>query len=131
MPSPFPRERLNFLKGSKMHRTTRFLAATLVHLNGNEKYHELPQSLPGKAAYSGTIQAGDLMLWSSNTLVLFYDAFSTPYRYVRLGRVDDAANLAPALGAGSVKIIFTLDSHSQPAARRVGVIHVYMPLQRH
>jgi hypothetical protein len=73
-------------------------------MNGNEKYHELPQRLPGKAAHPGTIHAGDIMLWSSNTVVLFYETFFTSYDYVRIGRVDDPTGLAAALGAGSVKV---------------------------
>jgi hypothetical protein len=77
-------------------------------LNSNEKKYDLPKSLPGTSLNPGTINAGDLMIWSGNTLVLFYKTFSTPYSYVKLGRIDDPVGLAAALGAGSVTITYEL-----------------------
>lgn len=59
-----------------------------VELNGNEKYVELPRSLPTAASNPGTLQAGDLTLYGSSTLVLFYQTFSTSYAYTKLGRID-------------------------------------------
>jgi hypothetical protein len=78
----------------------------MTELNGNEKYFDLPTKLPVAAANPGTIQAGDLMLWQSNTLVLFYKSFRTSYSYTRIGRIDNASGLATALGSGSVKVRF-------------------------
>ena len=46
-------------------------------LNSNEKYFDLPNNLPANATNPGTIQTGDLMLYGSNTLVLFYKSFSS------------------------------------------------------
>ncbi|UOQ69946.1 cyclophilin-like fold protein [Hymenobacter volaticus] len=82
------------------------LTISMVELNGNEKYYDLPQGLPTNAANPGTIQAGDLLLYGSNTLVLFYKTFSTSYRYTRMGRVDNPAGLAAALGRGNVTVTF-------------------------
>ena len=84
------------------------LTVPMVELNGNEKYYDLSQSLPTNAANPGTIQAGDLLLYGSNTLVLFYDTFSTSYRYTRMGRVDNPTGLAAALGRGNVTVTFEL-----------------------
>lgn len=80
----------------------------MVELNGNEKYVDLPGSLPTSAAKPGTIQAGDLMLYGSSTLVLFYKTFSTSYSYTKLGRIDDVSGLVTALGTGNVRIAFEL-----------------------
>jgi hypothetical protein len=84
------------------------LTVTMTELNGNEKYYDLPQNLPTNAANPSTIQAGDLLLYNANTLVLFYQTFSTSYRYTRMGRVDNLTGLATALGRGSVTITFEL-----------------------
>jgi hypothetical protein len=76
-------------------------------LNGNEKHVELPKALPANASRPGTIRNGDLMLYGARTLVLFYLSFDSPYAYTRLGRLDDAAGLARALGRGTARIAFS------------------------
>lgn len=73
---------------------------------GNEKYYSLPNSLPTNPFNPGTIQNGDLMLYGSQTFVLFYKSFSTSYSYTRLGKIDDTTGLISALGSGSVTITF-------------------------
>lgn len=75
-------------------------------LNGNEKYYYLPDSLPTEAQKPGSIHAGDLMLYGSDCLVLFYESFSSGYSYTRLGSVDNPGQLAAALGHGSVNVTF-------------------------
>jgi hypothetical protein len=75
-------------------------------LNSNEKYYDLPNSLPTNSSNPQTIKNGDLMLYGSKTLVLFYKTFSTSYSYTKLGSIDDVASLASALGAGNVTVTF-------------------------
>lgn len=82
------------------------LHLNMSELNGNEKYVYLDQSLPAQASSPGTIQTGDLMLYGSSCIVLFYESFSTSYRYTRIGRVDNPAGLAAAVGSGSVTVSF-------------------------
>lgn len=84
------------------------MTVNMVELNGNEKYFDLSRSLPTSAANPGTIQNGDLMLYGSSTLVLFYKTFSTSYHYTKLGRIDDVTGLVAALGRGNVNISFEL-----------------------
>jgi hypothetical protein len=79
----------------------------------NEKYFHLTTELPMDAANPGTIQAGDLMLWQANRLVLFYEAFRTSYSYTKLGRIDDDSGLATAVGSGRVKIRFELERNGR------------------
>jgi hypothetical protein len=75
-------------------------------LNGNEKYYDLPNKLPTKSSNPGTIHNGDLMLYGSNTLVLFYKSFSTSYSYTKIGSIDDPTGLEEALGTGNVSVTF-------------------------
>lgn len=82
------------------------LTISMVELNNNEKYYDLPNSLPTNSSNPGTIKNGDLMLYGSKTLVLFYKTFSTSYNYTKLGVVDDVTGLAAALGSGNVTVSF-------------------------
>src|SRR4051812_17487504 len=83
------------------------LSIDMTDLNSNEKHGELPRALPTSASRPGTIRNGDLMLYGSRTLVVFYLTFNSSYSYTHLGRVDDPAELAQTLGSGSVRIEFS------------------------
>lgn len=83
------------------------LTIDMADLNSNEKHAELPKALPTNASRPGTIRNGDLMLYGSTTLVAFYLTFDSSYSYTRLGRVDDPAGLAQALGRRDVRILFS------------------------
>lgn len=82
------------------------LTLHMEELNGNEKHAKLPTSLPANASRPGIIRNGDLMLYGEDTLVVFYSTFYSMYSYTRIGRVDDAAGLAQALGPQSARITF-------------------------
>lgn len=75
-------------------------------LNGNEKYYYFSGSLPTDAKKPSKINAGDIMLYGDDCLVLFYKSFSTSYSYTSLGYVEEVDGLAKALGSGSVKVTF-------------------------
>jgi len=83
------------------------LTLDMPDLNGNEKHVSLPRPLPVDAFKPGTIHAGDVMLYGSDTLVVFYKTFPSSYSYTRIGHVADGVGLARALGAGSQRITFT------------------------
>lgn len=83
------------------------LTIDMPDLNNNEKHAELPKSLPTKTIRPGTIHNGDLMLYGSRTLVLFYLTFNSSYSYTRLGRVDAPVDLAQVLGRGAARITFS------------------------
>jgi len=84
------------------------LTLDMSELNGNEKYYYMDTSLPTNAENPGRINAGDLMLYGDNCLVLFFDSFSTAYSYTRLGSVDDADALTSVLDSGTVTVTFEL-----------------------
>jgi hypothetical protein len=85
------------------------LNMNMTELNGNEKYFDLPANLPANANNPGDIHSGDLMLYGSRTVVVFYNDFSTSYSYTRLGKVDDAAGFTAALGSGNVTVSISLE----------------------
>lgn len=82
------------------------LQVEMQELNGNEKYIYLSDTLPMAEKRSEYIHSGDLMLFGSDCLVLFYKDFPTSYKYTPLGRVKDAQQLSDALGAGDISVTF-------------------------
>jgi hypothetical protein len=85
------------------------LSITMAELNRNEKFARLSTNMPVRASTPASIRTGDLMLYGSNTLVLFYKSFQTTYSYTVIGRIDEPAGLELALGAGDVDVSFALD----------------------
>jgi hypothetical protein len=75
------------------------LTLAMAELNGNEKHAELPSALPTESMRPGTIRSGDVMLYGTTTLVIFYETFQSSYSYTRIGRWDDGG-LAQALDVG-------------------------------
>lgn len=86
------------------------MTVNMSELNGREKYYNLSSNLPAKSTESpATINAGEIMCWSSNNLVLFYTTFSNSHGgYVKLGYIEDISGLASALGTGSVQVTFSV-----------------------
>ena len=85
------------------------LTLDMRELDGNEKHADLPDTLPANPSRPGTIRNGDLMLYGTNTVVVFYATFTSSYSYTRLGRVDDPADLPRALGRGGARVVFSRD----------------------
>jgi hypothetical protein len=96
-------------KAARAFATMLPLSIDMADLNSNEKHADLSESLPTDTSQPGTIRNGDLLLYGSKTLVLFYLTFESPYSYTRLGRVNDPAGLPQALGKGRVRIEFSKD----------------------
>ena len=81
------------------------LSLTMTELNGNEKFAGLSMRPPTQESRPAPIHTGDLMLYGSSTLVLFYESFTT-YSCTPIGRVDDPGGLKAALGAENVDVTF-------------------------
>ena len=54
-----------------------------------------------------TTQAGDIVLYQGNQIVIFYG--SNSWSYTRLGRIDDLTGWEAALGDGDVTVTFALE----------------------
>ena len=79
---------------------------SMKELNGNEKYHYLMSGLPSAPERVGHIDAGDIMLFGDDCVVVFYESFDTPYSYTRIGKIRSVGDLAEQLGDGEANVIF-------------------------
>lgn len=91
------------------------LTLEMSELNGNEKYNYLDTELPSASVKVGKINEGDIMLYGNNCLVVFYESFSTPYSYTKIGHISDTTELADTLGKGGVTVSFGADEVSYTA----------------
>lgn len=80
------------------------LTLSMNELNGNEKYC-YGVSLPSEPEYYDKIEPGELMLYGSNCIVLFYGK-AGGYSYTRIGKLTSAEGLAEAVGSGAVSVTF-------------------------
>ena len=48
------------------------------------------------------------MLYSSNTIVLFYKTFDTSYSYTRIGKIVDATGIDAAVGSGDIEVTYEM-----------------------
>ena len=76
------------------------LEVTMNELNGNEKYIYLDGTLPTNSSNPKKINAGDVMFYGDNCLVIFYKSFETPYSYTKIGHIDNLPNL----GSGNITV---------------------------
>ena len=75
---------------------------TMSELNGNEKFVYLDTSFPINSYNPKRINAGDVMLYNDNCLVLFYKSFDTSYSYTKIGHIENLPNL----GNSSINVKF-------------------------
>ena len=81
------------------------LELTMSDLNGNEKYVNLDEFLPTNSYEPGRVEAGDVMLYGDDCLVIFYDSFDTEYSYTKIGHIDSL----PELGDDNVVVEFSVE----------------------
>ena len=74
--------------------------------SGFEKVSHLGTSLPASNSQT-TTQAGDIVLYNGNQIVIFYG--SNSWSYTRLGHIDDLTGWEEALGSGDVTVTFSLE----------------------
>ena len=76
------------------------LELSMNDLNGNEKYVYLNESLPTNTYSPKHVEAGDVMLFGDNCLVIFYESFDTSYSYSKIGHINNL----PSLDDGNISI---------------------------
>lgn len=72
---------------------------------GFEKVGPLEQSLPTSNVQT-TTQAGDIVLYQGDQIVIFYG--SNSWSYTRLGKINDLTGWTDALGKGNLSVTFSL-----------------------
>lgn len=85
------------------------LTVTMNELNGNEKYYRFSESFSSNPENVGSINTGDIMLYQSDSLVLFYEAHNTSYTYTRIGYITDTTGLKEAVGTGNPAVTFEIE----------------------
>ena len=75
--------------------------------SGFEKVGPLGTSLPASNQQT-TTQAGDIVLYQGNQIVIFYG--SNSWSYTRLGHIGDLTGWEEALGGGDVTVTFSLEN---------------------
>lgn len=97
-----------FNKGAAAKKFTKKfpLKYKMEELNGNEKYKYVSYDLPQNEKNVRKIKAGDIMLYGSDCIVIFYKSFETEYSYTRLGKITNTKDLKKAAGKGSVIVQF-------------------------
>ena len=73
--------------------------------SGFEKVGPLGTSLPTSNSQT-TTQAGDIVLYNGNQIVIFYG--SNSWNYTRLGKIDDLTGWEEALGSGDTTVTFSI-----------------------
>ena len=81
------------------------LEVSMNDLNNNEKYVDLDSSLPTNAYNPKHIEAGDVMLFGNNCLVVFYESFDTSYSYTKIGHIDNL----PKLDSGDISVQLSVE----------------------
>ena len=79
----------------------------MTELNGNEKYIYTDTEFTAAAQKVGHINAGDIMLYGNDCVVLFYKSFDTPYRYTEIGHITNTDALEETVGSGNITAVFT------------------------
>ena len=78
---------------------------TMTNLNGNEIYYYFTgETFTTNIKSVGIINMGDIYLYQSNCLVLFYKTFSTSYSYTQIGRVINPSGLDTLIGSSNIEV---------------------------
>lgn len=82
------------------------LSFEMEDLNGNEKCRYISRKLPAAAEPVGKIEPGDIMLFGSSCIVLFYDSLTAEHSYTRIGKIRDVEGLKAAAGRWDAAVSF-------------------------
>ena len=82
----------------------------MTNYNGNEIYYEFDDKFKKNEKSVGTINVGDIYLYKSDTLVLFYKTFNTQYSYTEIGQLLNTNDLEKIIGSDDIKVEWCLNT---------------------
>ena len=84
------------------------------NLNGNEVYYYFNgDSFKTNQQSVGTINQGDIYLYQTNCLVLFYKTFTEAYSYTKIGKVINPEGLDTLIGSSNVEVMWFIKSDTE------------------
>lgn len=88
------------------------ITITMNNYGGFEKVGALPWSLPS-ADSQITTKPGDIMLYNSNNIVIFYGQNSWAYTPLGVLETSDSSEISTFVGSGSKQVTISLDSPAE------------------
>ena len=85
----------------------------MTNLNGNEIYYRFGESFTTNQKSVDTMYLGDIYLYQSDCLVLFYKTFTTSYQYTEIGKLKNTTGLDSNIGSGNVEVQWLKKSSSE------------------
>ncbi|ACB61106.1 hypothetical protein Exig_1651 [Exiguobacterium sibiricum 255-15] len=73
-------------------------------LHQNEKYYYFDKSFPTQPQAIQSIEAGDVLLYQNNCLVIFYQAVEPVVPYTRIGKIHYFQDIRASFGNDSVSV---------------------------
>jgi len=84
------------------------LKLTLSELNGNEKYTYLSIDFTQDKEKTNKITKGDIMLYGSNCLTIFYKDTMPNYTYTKIGKIENSEELESLSEYENVEVEFSI-----------------------
>lgn len=89
------------------------LTLNMKDLNSNEKYYYFDRAFSTNPKRAGKIEAGDIMLFSNDCFVIFYETFLSNYSYTKIAKIDNPTGLKKAVGSDDVTVTLKLSEDGE------------------
>ena len=99
------------------------------NLNGNEVYHQFDEDFKKNEKSIDTINTGDIYLYQSDYLVLFYKTFSTSYKYTQIGKLKNPTGLENDIGSDDVLVYWCMNDCTDKISSNSSIkVNLYLSL---
>ncbi|MGX8835468.1 cyclophilin-like fold protein [Amedibacillus sp. YH-ame6] len=80
------------------------ISFSMEDLHRNEKFVYLNQNFTTNSQTIAQIHKGDIMLFGSNCLVIFYESFLTTFQYTPVGKIENLSVLDKIVGNAVIEV---------------------------